>query len=640
MNYFLTNIAKYTLGWTLLHTLWQGAIIFGLTKIVLSFISDRKASLRYAVNCISLFLIISASVFTFSYLYSSSLPIAPSFKIEFTGFASPAQITVKDAGGFLEIVSNAINDKMIWVITAWIAGVILFSARFFIGLLYIQQLKRKVIAVSAEWEQKMKKIASQMGIVRVVRLAESIHISKPVILGYTKPVILLPLGLLTGLPTAQIETILLHELSHIKRHDFLVNLIQSTIEVILFFNPFVWMISEMIRKEREHCCDDLVVSRGSSRIEYAKALAQLEEVNQHGTPAFALALNKNKFHVLNRIKRIMKTSQNQSKAKPIIMVALIAIGLLSASWLTIGSNEDAVFGKASDPSSLVADTIIQKDKSKDKDKIKKGKSATYSRKVITTYDKDGRPHEEVIEDFEGDEELRPLLSDSGHLSLRVPAMPGIPSLPAIPAVPALPAIPAIPDVPFHMGHVYRFDGDTLPNHFFSPEDSEKWEEFGREMEKRFENFGADNEEFGRMMEEWGERFGNNFQFHFNEDFADQLEAPSDKLKGMDFNHDFEFKFPDNFKDMEEHLDKAKEKLKEHESELKKAEGRMKEFEKALQDQLIKDGYLKKGEKVESMNWGDGKLSVNGIKIKDKDIKKYEDLSKKYFNGDHGYYKSN
>lgn len=630
MNYFLTDMIKYALGWTLLHTLWQGAIIFGLTKTMLSFISDRNARLRYAVNCMSLFLIISGSILTFSYLYSSPLSIASSFKIEFTDFTPPAQITIKDAESFLAIVSNAINDKMVWIVTTWIVGMFLFSARFFIGLLYIQQLKRKVIAVSAEWEQKMKKIAMQMGVVRVVRLGESIHISKPVILGYAKPVVLLPLGLLTGLPTAQIETILLHELSHIKRHDFLVNIIQSIIEVILFFNPFVWMISEMIRKEREHCCDDQVVSRGSSRIEYARALAQLEEVNQHGTPAFALALNKNKFHVFNRIKRIMETSQNHSKAKPIIMVALIAIGLLSASWLTIDSNEDAVYSKASDPSSLVADTIIQKDKGK----TKEGKSATYSRKVITTYDKDGRPHKEVTEDFEGDEELRPLLSDSGHLSFSVPAVPGIPTLPMIPAVPSIPAIPAIPDVPFHMGHTYRFDGDTLPNHFFSPEDSEKWEEFSHEMEKRFEDFGVDNKEFGRMMEEWGERFGDNFQFHFNEDFADQLEALSDRLKGMDFNHDFEFKFQDNFNDMEEHLNKAKEKIKEHESELNKAEGRMKEFEKALQDQLIKDGYLKKGEKVESVNWGDGKLFVNGIKIKDKDIQKYKELSEKYFNGNH------
>lgn len=656
MNYFFTETTKYTLGWTLLHTLWQGAIIFGLTKIVLSFISNQKASLRYAVNCFALLLILSGSITTFYYLTNATSPYTtPSFQIDFTALSSPNFTPVKGDNSFWATLSRPINSNMIWIITAWLVGVLAFSTRFIVGLFYIQQLKRRVVSVSIIWEQKVEEIAMQLGVKHIVKLAESIHISKPIVLGYTKPIILLPIGLLSGLPTSQIETILLHELSHIKRHDFLVNLIQSVIEVILFFNPFVWIISETIRKEREHCCDDQVVRQGSSRIEYVKALAQLEEAKQVSTPALALALNKNKFHVFNRIKRIMETStnQNQSKAKPFVLMTLIVVGLLSASWLTIGSDKEAIAEEMSTPSTVVADTIIHKDKEKDKnktkekekdktkDKGKEQKTAYYSRQIITTYDEDGTPREEVIENFEGDEELKSMMVAPHSMSFAIASIPSVPSVPSVPSIPSVPSMPVIPSVPFGTGFSYSFNGDTIPNrHFFSDEEAAKWEEFGREMGERFEHFGADNEEFAQAMEEWADNFGNNFQLHFDENFGHQLEALTDQLKDLDFERDFEFRFEDGLKEMEEHLERAKEKLKDREFELREVEKKMEEFEVKLQEQLVKDGYLKKGEKVESMNWGNGKLSVNGIKIKSEDVQKYEALTEKYFSGNKGYYKRN
>ncbi len=649
MNYFLTDMTKYILGWTLLHTLWQGALIFGILKFALSFISTRKSSLRYVINCFALLLIISSSIITFFYLKNSFTPnTSASFNIDLAGLPSTTGISFTNDTGFWSIISNTINTNMIWIITIWLLGVLVFSTRFIFGLIYIQRLKKNVIQVGAEWERKVEGMAMKMGITRWVKLAESVHINKPIVLGYAKPVILLSIGLLSGLPLVQIETILVHELSHIKRHDFLINLLQSVIEVVLFFNPFVWIISESIRKEREHCCDDQVVHQGSSRVEYVKALAQLEEVNQQSAPTLALGLNKNKFQVFNRIKRIMETSanQNQSKAKPFILVTLIVVGLVSASWLTIGYDKETVAEKVTQPSPVVADTIIHEDESNNK----KPKKATYSRQVITTYDEDGTPHEEVIENFEGDEELRPMLSSPGNFSMNIPAVPAVPAIPPIPAVPAvpavppmsaLPAIPPMPPFPFQRSYSYTFDGDTIPGrHFFSDEEAEKWEAFGREMEKRFEHFGADNEDFARAMEEWAENFGNNFEFHFDEDFGDQMEALADRLKDLDIHRDFEFRFEDGFREMEEHLDRAKEKLKDSEFELKKIEKKMKEFEGTLQEQLIKDGYLKKGEKVESINWGNGKLTVNGIRIKEEEIKKYEELTDKYFDGNRGYYKHN
>ena len=639
MNDLFADITGYALGWTLLHSLWQGALVFGLDKIALSFVPHRKSAARYGINCMALALVISGSLVTFFSLAPPATTVPQKqIGMMLTGHVALTPAATSGAWGLLSQASNAINEKITWIVATWFVGVLLFSARLAFGLLYIQRLKGKAVMVGNEWQRKVAALGAQLGIARMVRLAESIHVSKPLLLGYAKPMVLLPLGLLSGLPAVQVEAILLHELAHIKRHDFLVNLVQSMVEVVLFFNPFVWAISAMIRKEREHCCDDKVVGLGASRLDYIKALAQLEEANHRHAPTYALALNKNKFQVFNRIKRIMETSinQNQNKAKPFILVALIAVGLISASWLTTGVEKNAVLDKTPGPSFVAGDTIIRKDKDKDKDKDKgKGKdkankkeekSATYSRKVITTYDKDGKPHKDIIEKFEGDEELRPLLSDTGRYGTGVPAVPGIPP---VPSVPDLPAMPPLPDIPFHMGHAFYFDGDSLPGHFFTLEDSARWEDFGREMEKRFGRFGDEHEEFGRMMEEWGDRFGKNFQFYFNDGFADQMEALSDRLRDLDFDHNFEFNFEDNLKGMQEHLDKAKERLKQQEAELKKAEARMKGFEGALQGQLIKDGYLKKGEKVESFSWEDGALTVNGIKIKEKDMEKYEQLMDQY-----------
>lgn len=643
MNAFelLADNLKFSLGWTLLHTLWQGVLILILTRIALLAIDKNKSSARYFIVCTALFVLTISCIATFFYMSIQTIALgqATTYTNEPVQlFLSNSPITLDANFDLWSTFVMQINSHMPLLVSAWLMGVIFFSIRFFGGLIYIQHLKNKIIRVNDEWADRVNSLAERIGLSRMVTLAESIHINKPMVLGYVKPMVLVPIGLLTSLPTSQIEAILLHELYHIKRHDFLINLIQSIIEVLLFFNPFVWILSRMIREEREHCCDDQVIGLGSSPLEYAKALSHLEEVSLTHTPRLALAFNKDKYQVFKRIKRIMEKSvnQNQSKIRPFALVLLVAVGLLCASWLTnqSGKSTNDNPSDVGNGVAVMADTTIKKknEKIKGADKKKEEKSATYSRKTITTYDKDGKPHDEVVEEFNGDEELRPMLSNPGSFSF---------SIPSIPSIPAIPSIPSIPSIPFHNGFTYSFDGDSISgDHFLSEEEQEKWEEFGREMEKRFEHFGAGNEEFGHMMEAWGENFGNDFSFHFDDAFGNQMEDLHDRLEDLNFDKDFSFKFDESMKDMGSRFDEMEEKLKEHKSEWKEVESNIEAFESALQDQLIKDSYLKKGEKVESMNWGDGKLTINGIAIKDKDVSKYEALTDKYFKGKRGYYKRN
>ena len=116
------------------------------------------------------------------------------------------------------------------------------------------------------WQERLDRLARALRLSRPVALLESCLAEVPVVIGYVRPVILMPVGLLAGLPAGQVESILLHELAHIRRHDYLVNLLQTSVEGLLFYHPAVWWISGVIRAERENCCDDLVVATRATRM--------------------------------------------------------------------------------------------------------------------------------------------------------------------------------------------------------------------------------------------------------------------------------------------------------------------------------------------------------------------------------------
>lgn len=669
---FINLIPSYivnAIGWTLIHTLWQGALIAIIVAISIRMIPVRMSNLRYALTCGAMAILFVLSVGTFFYVVEppAATQMSQSYVLQFNEIVS----TGSSAFAFRNLIS-AINSNMTSIFWVWVAGVVVFAVRFGGGLLYIHQLKKKVISVEQQWIDKLDHLRNKLDVNSIVRIFESAHISKPMVFGHLKPIIILPVGMLTGLPTQQIESILIHELIHIKRHDFLVNLIQSLMEIILFFNPFVWILSSMVRREREFCCDDQVIDAGSRSIDYVKALASLEE-GSFRTPAFVMALGKNKFQVFNRIKRIMEKSVNNepNRVRPAALLILIGTALACASWLAPEQVNNSNIGPdVSQAMAVASDTTSRPQRNKTKDKTRsadkktkpkdesisgksdqnedtstqnfhitddEGRTARYSRKVITTYDEQGNPHEEVIEEYDGDEDLRPLFSGRGNFSFAIPNIPAIPNLNAIPNIPNIPAAPVVPFGSFY----YYDDGDSIPGfRHFSRRDHEDWEEFGRQMEEHFEKFGRDSEEFGRMMEAWAEEFSNGFQFQFDgfdEDFDIKIDDFHERLNEYQNGDEFNYQLDKSLEELERGLHKMKERMRMSDEELKNIDKNFKQYEVELSDQLIKDGYLKKGEKVESMSWGDGKLTVNGIRIKDSDVKKYESLSEKFFDGKRGFY---
>ncbi len=621
------------LGWTLLNSTWQALLIFSLVMLIMRWIPSRLSQVRYFIACSGMALVLVMSIVTFIY-HLDFQPSATSEMVShhISSITSDAMQNIRE--NFAMGVQSAIASHMHLIVLCWIAGAFLFSLRIVSGWWYISRLKSEATVLDDQWSAQLKALAQQLRIDRVVKLAESSRIDVPMVLGCLRPVILVPVGMLSGLSMQQVESIFLHELAHVRRHDYLINIIQSFVETIFFFNPFVWIISGIIRREREYCCDDEVISTNRSALTYARALAQLEEIRL-AKPVFAITLGKNKNQLLNRIKRIMeKSAKNYSSREKILPAALVVIGLICASWLTINASGYAQNEILQD-NSVAGDTIDRK----------KQKSATYSRKTITTYDANGKPHQEIVENFEGDEELKPLIDMNLAFDFDIPQSPD-----SISPVDVMPAIPPMPDFDILLSPSFNlFDGDSIPRRLRS---EKEWEEFSEAFSNRFrEQFGDFYNEHGKEIEKMMKDFEEDFHSRFDETqlrelreqalaMADAHRIHADVIRDAQEHarHAAELarEQAEAFRhqhgaQLEEQLEHQRKHLSELDEHLKTMNANMKQFEKEIRELLLKDGYISKDEKVESLRWDDeGNMKVNDKAIKKSDQKKYRALHNKYF----------
>lgn len=287
------------LGYTLLHSLWQGALIV-LVCWLLS-LGIRQSRHRYNLALGSLIVLLLTSGLTFYYLYQP----ARSFSLTEPGGVLAGETVWTDASAGEQSLTDSLftwlNGHINQVATLWILGVVFLLGRMSLGLLFVEKLKKASLPLPDSLAGKlMQQIGSRIGVSQRVKLAETKQITSPVTVGWLKPVILFPVGMLSGLSIPHLEAILAHELAHIKRSDYLVNILQSFAEVLFFFNPFAWILSSRIRTERENCCDDIALEICGDRLVVAKALV---EVADYAVP-FAMAFGKRNDSLLARVKRI------------------------------------------------------------------------------------------------------------------------------------------------------------------------------------------------------------------------------------------------------------------------------------------------------------------------------------------------
>ncbi len=312
----LTGPLAQAIGLTLLHTLWQAAIVVAIAAAALALLRDRSAAVRYAIACGALALIVVFAVGTAWQLYEP--PAAQTFAPPAAAAATAAMpddgvvIGISPAPTWHDRAATLLATARAHVpqiVILWLAGVLLLSIRLGVSWWRVQAMaRRNAIEADDVWQRAAARLARALGLERPVRLVVSSAVDVPSVVGWLKPVVLIAVSSVSGLTTEQLEMVLAHELAHVRRHDFLVNAIQSVVETLLFYNPFVWWISRQIRIERENCCDDLAVSVCGDAVAYARALAQLESMR--AVPAAAAAVNGSS--LADRVRRLVGSQSERS----------------------------------------------------------------------------------------------------------------------------------------------------------------------------------------------------------------------------------------------------------------------------------------------------------------------------------------
>ncbi|MHA4811062.1 M56 family metallopeptidase [Flavitalea flava] len=305
---------------TLIHSLWQGLVLALLTGLIMVSTKNISASLRYHILTGVLFLFVALVIYTLVIEldtddWNRSQPVAASGSHNY----------------LIALLFNTIQRHVLFFVAGWFTLVLIKALRLIVGLYTIKRLQKvKTYPITHFWEERIQNLAETMKIKGPVRLFESGIAKVPLLIGYLKPVILVPIGMINSLDPEQVEAILLHELAHIARKDYLVNLIQKIIESLLFFNPAVIWISRLIRSERENCCDDIVVAQTHNQVGYMRALIGFEEY-RHSLPDQVMALNGNTEGIPQRIERMI-SGKNRSLLKlEVILLSLIAIIFVTVS---------------------------------------------------------------------------------------------------------------------------------------------------------------------------------------------------------------------------------------------------------------------------------------------------------------------
>jgi bla regulator protein blaR1 len=284
------------LGWTIVHFLWQGILVAALYALVRALAGHRMSARgRYAIACAALFAMTAAPAVTYWWLGTSG-------QLEPIGdLANP--VARQLASGIADSpVTDPWQQAMPAIVMAWFVGAAGCSLRLLMAFISVAALRRSPPApVLAEWQRILDRLIERMRVSRRVRLLPTDRVDSPSVIGWLRPVILAPVAVLSGLAPQQVEALLAHELAHVRRHDYLVNVLQGIAESLLFYHPAVWWISHQIRTEREHCCDDLAVEASGDVLVYARALAALEAMR---SAHFKVALSANDGSLLRRIQRL------------------------------------------------------------------------------------------------------------------------------------------------------------------------------------------------------------------------------------------------------------------------------------------------------------------------------------------------
>ncbi len=341
MNALTQMLSPLAEGWVmaLFHSLWQGALIAGLVFLVLWMFNIRNPRVRYGLGVAGLVVFLMTVGITLFHVMpeqpANSGISEPVSEVTFVQMVSQGMAATETGWSILFFL----QENMPFILKLWAVGAILLMFRIAGGYQYLRKVvKRSEDSVPENWIRMIDRIASRLEIGRDIRVLHSSHIGMPMVFGHARPVLLLPVSLLTGMTTDQLEAIFAHELAHIRRHDYLVNVVQQIMEAMFFFNPFVWILSNHLRTEREKCCDDLAMEICHNERQYVEALSTLE-LYRVNAPGNAMMLLGKKGELLARIRRLTDPSYGEmGSSKWVVMIVLSASFFLFSYFTQPGEN--------------------------------------------------------------------------------------------------------------------------------------------------------------------------------------------------------------------------------------------------------------------------------------------------------------
>jgi beta-lactamase regulating signal transducer with metallopeptidase domain len=370
------------LGWALLHSVWQGTLVLAGVAFALVLLRRHSAQSRYLVAYCGLLLMLLLPAAT-----AFRLATAPEASV--TAAAETAETATRplvDPVLFWTGAAHLLDPMIPWMVVGWLAGVLALSVRLAGGCAIARRLRYRGVSAAGElWERRLGTLIERLGITRPVRLLASTKVTVPTVFGWLKPVVLVPVGAFAALPVEQVESILAHELAHVRRHDYLFNLLQSVVEILLFFHPGVWWLSARVRAERENCCDDVAVEVSGDVRTYLTALSTLAERPAGAAPVPALGVTGSS--LVARVRRLVLPSQatpgesgSRLAASLVLLSAALVLGIGVAT--RVDALAESVFG--STPRSSVSTTGLTYE-----DELRVAESCAPTEKVVRCVDAAG-----------------------------------------------------------------------------------------------------------------------------------------------------------------------------------------------------------------------------------------------------------
>ena len=329
-----------SLSWTLIYGLGQGLLVYTLLWLILRMLPAISANAKYHLSLSALTILLAWFAGTWWQQFHFFTLANEQTLISGTQNTVILQLPLRNISSIDKYASYrammlSIHAFAPWLSAFYVAGLLLMLMRLSAGMQQLFSLRKNgTLKPDPAIDDLLTSLKNRIHFEGGVQLLISAKAQVPMVIGFLKPIILMPAATMAQLSTEQLETILLHELAHIKRYDYLINILQTVVETILFFNPFVWMISSITRREREHCCDDLVLANTREPLYYATALAALAN-HPEATPTIAVAASGQSNYLFNRIKRIMEMKKTTfSYSRMVAAILIITVITCSIAVLT------------------------------------------------------------------------------------------------------------------------------------------------------------------------------------------------------------------------------------------------------------------------------------------------------------------